>query len=381
MTQATCHICNKTGEAPKLAGTPKGTRLSHAKCPWNPSEFAAPYTEMTYQHISKFGKPNQVLSSLIRPCLVPSAGHELLVNDYAGIEARGVAWCAGEEELLTQFAVGADIYCNMATRIFNRQITKKDKDERNVGKVTILGCGYGMGGPKFAATCVKANVDLAAVGLKAAQVIEVYRDTYPLIAGRVVDRSADGRAYRRGGLWKGYQNAVWNAVEKGEPGDVGKCHIWNDKGHLIITLPSGRELVYRKAAIEEKVPNYCKTLGLPEIPKPTVTYANPKGFRGDLYGGKITENIVQAICRDLMAEALVRLEDAGLRPVGHVHDEVICEVPTGRSEEHLAAVQACMVHTPKWARGFPIKVEGFCAPRYVKEPWTTWVQQERTNAE
>src|SRR5262249_28271267 len=109
-------------------------------------------------------------------------------------------------------------------------------------------------------------------------------------------------------------------------------------------------------------------LGLPARAKPTVVYYGPKG-EACLYGGKITENVVQAICRDLLADALLRLEAAGLPVVLHVHDEAVCEGPAARGEEALRRMAASMSTAPAWVEGFPVKVEGFACERYVKAPF------------
>lgn len=299
------------------------------------------------------------LNTLLRPVFV-GVGGPLLIVDYGAIEARGVAWCAGDESLLAAFSdPGADLYCEMASSIYGRIITKADKVERQIGKVTVLGAGYSMGAPKFALYCKNSRIDLAAAGTSAEACIEAYRDKYPAIAGRKVGK------YRRGGLWKDVQAAAFGAVQNpaAYPQKAGNCGFSHLSGNLCITLPSGRVMTYRGARVVDRVPPYCKLLGLPEIAKPTLIYSNPRGYEGTLYGGLITENIVQAICRDLLATALVRLEREGFKTVLHIHDEIICE---GGDLEAMAQI---MSEAPSWAPGFPVLVEGFTCPRYSKTPF------------
>jgi DNA polymerase len=322
---------------------------------------------------------DDVLSTITRPTFRAAAGNTLAICDYAAIEGRGVAWVAGEQALLNIFASGGDVYCAMASLIYGRPITKKDKDERQVGKVTVLGCGYSMSAPKFAAYCKANRLDLSAAGTTPEACVEAYRSAYPAIAGWPQGK------WRRGGVWQQYQAACRKVIERpGTEVAAGRCRFYVEAGHLRIVLPSGRPLVYRDAQIVMKPPAYAALLGLPADPKPTIEYSHHHGYRADLYGGLITENIVQAICRDLLAHALVecerqRLIDAlGLPVVLHVHDEVVCEVPEHDAERAIRALATVMSTPPAWASGFPIAVEGFTCPHYTKAAWGgSWVCEAR----
>lgn len=301
------------------------------------------------------GEPlDDALSTLLRPVFVASPGKRFLIVDYASIEARGIAWIAGQEDLLDKFRSGADIYCDMAGAVFGRKITKADKDERQIGKVIVLGCGYGMSARKFASYCTSQGIDLAKVGTSADACVKAYRDKNPSIVN----------------VWRSIGAAVMEAVKTGRTTQAGRCTFSMDGGHLITELPSCRRIVYRCASIEPRVPGYCKLMGLPEEPRPTVCYTHPKGYEGQLYGGLIAENMVQAICRDFLAGSLVNLERAGLPVVLHVHDEIVCEVPADGVGGSLETMARIMRTPPPWAEGFPLAVEGFDAPRYVKAPWS-----------
>jgi DNA polymerase len=303
------------------------------------------------------------LSALVRPCLRAGPGQRLLIADYASIEARGAAWCASEEHLLNRFRQGDDVYCDLASRLFGRRINPTDGLERGVGKQAILGCGYGMGADTFGRRCAEQGIDLAAAGTSAEEVVEGYRDAYPAIAGvRVAD---GGHSWRSGGLWKDVEAAAREAIQTGGPRLAGRCCFERDGATLVILLPSGRRLSYRNARIEEHVPAYCDSLGLAPFARPTIVYDDPRRCE-HTYGGKLVENIVQAICRDLLAASLLECERQGLPVVLHVHDEIVVEVPAQEAEGTLRRFAVIMSTPPTWAVGFPVEVTAFAAERYLK---------------
>ena len=159
---------------------------------------------------------------------------------------------------------------------------------------------------------------------------------------------------------------------------AGRCAFTRAGEDLVATLPSGRELYYRRCRVESRVPGYAGRLGLPPRPRPTLVYDGPRG-ESVLFGGKITENLVQAICRDLLCCVLLRCERAGLPVVFHVHDEVVLEVPRPRAEESLHRLVEIMVSPPRWAAGFPVVAEGFASPRYTKGAFRGWPQLEQSS--
>lgn len=306
------------------------------------------------------------VSALIRPCFRAAPKKVLVIADFASIEARGVAWCANESTLLELFAQGGDAYCDLAAKIFGRPVTKAMKGERGVGKEAVLGCGYGMGPVRFAKTCQSRGIDLGAASITAEAVVESYRDAYPAIAGVAV--GCGGQAWRTGGLWQEIEATARDAIDRGVLCSAGRCEFFREDNVLVIRLPSGRRLYYRNARIEERVPAYCSTLGLPPTTKPTIVYDEPDERGVSTYGGKLTENIVQAICRDLLVAGMLECERQGLPVVMHVHDEVVVEVPGDRAEQSLRQFVAGMSRPPAWAAGFPIEVEGFASERYGKTP-------------
>jgi DNA polymerase len=326
--------------------------------------------KLTIASIKELGlSVSNAIGGLTRGCLASSSGELFWLADYAGVEARGVAWLADEQRLLDKFNRDEDVYLDLATTLFGRPCTKAAEKERGVGKIGILGCGYGMSATKLALNCALDGIDLGAAGTTAEEVVEAYRNSYPAIAGYPADIIPDtGHVIRRDGLWQRLNEAAMLTVQTGRDRVAGKCIFRMRGGDLVVQLPSGRELVYRLARVEDRVPGYCALLGLPAKPKPTLVYTS---VRGDsmMYGGKWAENLTQAVCRDLLATAVLMAELAGLNPILHVHDELICEVPSETAEDDLRRLVALMSTPPPWAEGFPLKVEGFTTPRYGKSPW------------
>jgi DNA polymerase len=319
------------------------------------------------------------IGGLTRGCLLPAAGHAFLVADYAAVEARGVAWLADESRLLDQFNADADVYLDLASTLFGRPCTKADDRERGVGKIGILGCGYGMSAARMALNCALDGIDLEAAGTTAEAVVEAYRTTYPAIAGYPAGVIADtGQVVRRGGLWQRLSEAGMSAVQTGRVEVAGRCVLRMRGADLVVELPSGREVVYRTARVEDRVPGYCALLGLPARPKATLVYTSTRGDT-TMYGGKWAENLTQAVCRDLLATTVLLAEEAGLNPVLHVHDEIVCETPTATAEDDLRRLVALMSRPPPWADGFPVKVDGFTTPRYGKAPWKGALVVEAVN--
>ena len=188
--------------------------------------------------------------------------------------------------------------------------------------------------------------------------MERYRDAYPAIAGTPV--SGRGTSWRQGGLWKEVEAAARQAVETGMPQAAGRCRFARDSDALVITLPSGRRLHYRNARVEPRVPPYCQALGLEPKEKPTLVYDGPKHVGITTYGGKLVENVVQALCRDLLVAAMLACEQAGLTVVQHVHDELVVEVAGRPGRGIAAAVGGDHVHAAGLGRGVPGRGGGVC---------------------
>jgi DNA polymerase len=254
---------------------------------------------------------------------------------------------AGDEALLADLS--GDVYLSMARRLFNDATITKADPRRQIGKIVVLGAGYGLSWRKLEMFCKSQRVDLAASGISAEEAIKGFRTSYPAIPR----------------LWYLFDHRAKLAITDGYFSTIGRCDISYVGGTLIIRLPSGRALNYRQARMELEVPAYAKFLGLDIPARPTIIYEGPRG-RKTLYGGKIVENVDQAICSDLLRDALCRCEASGLRPVAHVHDEVINEVSTDRADKALEQTLSIMTSGPEWAVGFPLKAEGHVCQRYSK---------------
>lgn len=296
--------------------------------------------------------PATTLNALVRPVFRATPGKKLGIIDFASIEARGIAWIADQDDLLEVFTNHGDVYLDMATSLFGRDVTVDDVKERQVGKLVILGCGYGMGSVKFEATCRKERVDLKAVDLDGKTCVNAYRRRYSMIPK----------------VWKSLELAALTALRTKKTQEAGRCRFSFDGEALVITLPSGRPVYYRNARVEQVVPAWAKLTDRKVSVQDAILYEHPHGYPKTLYGGLIAENVVQAICRDIMVESLSRLDAAGYDTRVHVHDEIVYE-GTGSREE---LQQACELMTivPKWAEGFPISVEGFTNDRYTKKPFS-----------
>lgn len=277
---------------------------------------------------------------LLRACIIAAPGHLLVARDYAGIEARVLAWAACDVEALDVFIAGKlDPYKVMAAVIFGCAYADVDKIQRTVGKIAELALGYQQGPDTFAETARKVGgVDLAAIGVNPKVVVEAWRTKHAPIVR----------------LWYAAQRAFQRAAE----GGVGHAGVWrylpSDTGDVACELPSGRLIVYNEVELHQDARGRVSATAL--------------GTRGreHIYGGLLVENATQATCRDLFADALVRSERAGLRPVMHVHDEIVCEVLRGAAREAAVELERIMLSPPMWAAGIPIKAAGFESERYRK---------------
>jgi DNA polymerase len=187
-------------------------------------------------------------------------------------------------------------------------------------------------------------------------------DRYPAIAGRKVSEGS----WREGGLWNDLEAAARRTIRTGRPTSAGKCNFFKDGTMLEIQIPSGRGIYYQNARIERVASRYADDS--PDKMKPGIVFDSPKFRRTPTYGGKLTENVVSGMCRDLLVEAMLECERQSLPVVLHVHDEVVIEVEASEGEEALRRLLTIMSTPPSWAAGFPIEVEGFLSDRYFKGP-------------
>lgn len=288
-----------------------------------------------------YGNTPDILSQLIRTMLIPKDGYEFIVADFSAIEARVLAWLAGEQWRLDAFKEGKDIYCASASQMFGVPVVKHgiNGDLRQKGKVAELACGYGGGA---GALISMGALDMGLKEDELPDIISSWRDANPEIVK----------------FWYAVEKAAIETVKDHADRTVGRIGFQFSANTLWIVLPSRRRLAYIKPKLQ---PNRFGRMAL--------TFeglgANNKWTRGETYSGKLTENITQATARDLLAEAMKRIENAGLDIVGHVHDEVILEVPKGS----ITVDEVCDIMNvkPQWADGLCLALAGYCGPYYFKD--------------
>lgn len=290
-----------------------------------------------------------VLASLVRACIVAPRGGSLLVADYAAIEPRALAWFVGDTEKLRVLREGGDLYRSMAARLFGVEPSEVTKAQRNAGKPPVLGCGYQMGEERFRTYAEGLGLDWSTMPISPREVVEMWRDDNPLVAGL---REEVGP--RRGGLWRDLEAAAARAC-LGETVEVA-CTTWFRRGRdVVCRLPSGRDLVYHRAQLRETTTSWGAL-------RTAMSYWHSgKKLEVPTYGGLLAENVIQAIARDVLVDALLRLDAAGLRVVLHVHDEIVVEE---ENTERFDEMKALMRSAPTWAAGLPLDVEGYVSARY-----------------
>lgn len=292
-----------------------------------------------------FGEPMEVFSSILRNMIISSENRDLFVSDYAGIETRLLFWMAGHLKGIEAFKQKRDLYKEMACVIYNTSLGSIKKLMRQVGKQTILGCGFAMGPIKFIATCAKYRIKVDEKTAKKA--VKAYRTTHKQVPQ----------------MWKNIEKAAISAVLNPRKRYKANKTIWFiQKEFLYCELPSGRLLAYYGPEIK-----YVKTPWGEKAPKLYhwgVDGITRKWNFSGTYGGKLTENVVQATARDVTSEAILRIEKAGYDVLFHVHDEIIGEADKGKKT--IEEFNALMEQIPEWAQGAPIDVEGWKGKRYKK---------------
>lgn len=313
---------------------------------------------------------DDVCSALIRPLFIPSEGTVFAITDFAQIEARLVAWVAGEGKLLKAFREGRDPYREFASVMFGVPLEEVNDTQRQVAKSGLLGAGFGIGPDKMRVYAAGMGVDLVKAGVTAEELVETYRNTYTKICGFRPNPTA---RFRVDGIWQKLDSGVKQVVETGSPATIGMCDWFIERQDLCCRLPSGRVVYYPSARIEDVVPPYVYTLNLPAIPKSTVVYTSPHGPKS-LYGGLLFENIIQAMARDILCEAMCLILSKDIPIVLDVHDEVVSEAPKGEAERILRTQVEIMSTPPAWAPDLPLACEGFLAPRFLKKPPKGWLK-------
>ncbi|MBA5724410.1 DNA polymerase, partial [Candidatus Liberibacter sp.] len=318
-------------------------------------------------------------SDSIRSCIVAPKGKKLVVADLSGIEARVLAWCAGEQWKVDAFKSGEDIYVTTYARTFNLPPRAVTNDQRDIGKVMELALGYQGGAGVFLKMASNRGLNLndfanavreiapldtweeaesfclwmqsehpefaiedLTIGTACELVKKAWRNKHPFVQS----------------LWKDCDDAFEYTLNIGnrisvrrKAPDAPTLQMRKVAGNIYLTLPTGRDLVYRDVGVGK-----------------TYLSVDVRGIgsrRDTTYGGKLTENIVQAISRDILCEGMKNATEAGYPIVLTVHDEIVCEVPDS-DEFSSDTLCALMTKNPSWATGLPLNAKGFEAKRYRK---------------
>lgn len=366
---------------------------------------------------------SKLTASTVRGCIVPTPGHKLVVADYSNVEGRGLAWLAGEEGALATFRAGTDIYKVLASTMFKVSYDDVTKDQRQIAKAAVLGLGYGGGVNAFLTFAKNLGLDLhkladdmdgsfpdhiwaaARKGFEYARIQEKNkrgfagkkpeRPSYDLPKKVWLTCDSIKRMYREANpaiarFWRELDDGVMLAVKNpgkvywaGAPvranGDkaikITRTFTRDDEGKKVpgwwlkLELPSGRVLSYPGVGISVE-----KVVDEDDAERPE--YRERVRYMGQnqttrqwqkiyTYGGKLAENVTQALCRDMLAFALVGVERAGWPIVLHVHDEIVTDVPN-EPQYSAAELERLMCVLPDWAEGFPLTAAGQELMRYAK---------------
>ena len=277
----------------------------------------------------KLNLQNLPRGSALKKAILAPAGYMMIDSDSSQIEARTLAWLAGQDDLVEAFDRGEDVYKIMASAIYGKPVEEISKDERFVGKTTILGAGYGMGAAKFQAQL--KNFGVVVELDEAKRIIDTYRATYPKITA----------------LWKAAGVAL-EAILRGQYTELGRDGILKIEGKDGIRLPNGLYIRY---------PNLRQHQD--EDGKTEIVYDTKKGratIPNRIYGGKVIENVCQALARIIIGDQML-LVAKKYRVVMTVHDAIACIVPTDEVERAQEFVELCMRIRPKWGPELPLNCE------------------------
>jgi DNA polymerase I-like protein with 3'-5' exonuclease and polymerase domains len=277
----------------------------------------------------KLNLQNLPRNSPLKRAIIAPTGYMMIDSDSSQIEARTLAWLAEQNDLVEAFDRGEDVYKIMASAIYGKDIEDITKDERFVGKTTILGCGYGMGAAKFQAQLKNFNVEITLDEAK--RIIDTYRTTYP----KIVE------------LWKEAASAL-KAVLQNQQTTLGRGGVLKIEGKDGVLLPNGLYLRYPNLRLHES-----------EEGKAELVYDTKKGkavIPNRIYGGKVIENVCQALARIIIGEQMLMVAKK-YRVVMTVHDAIACIVPTAEVETAKEYVEMCMRIRPSWGVELPLNCE------------------------
>ena len=284
----------------------------------------------------KLNLQNLQRNSPLKKCILAPDGYTMIDSDSSQIEARTLAWLAEQNDLVEAFDRGEDVYKIMASAIYGKDVSEITKDERFVGKTTILGCGYGMGASKFQLQLKNFGVQIELEEAK--RIIDTYRATYPKITE----------------LWKSAAASL-KAILQNQQTTLGRGGILKIQGNSGVLLPNGLYLRYPNLRLVEN-----------EEGKTELVYDTKKGkavIPTRIYGGKVIENVCQALARIIIGDQMLMVAKK-YRVVMTVHDAIACIVPTEQVETATEYVEMCMRTRPDWGMELPLNCEAGYGPSY-----------------
>lgn len=299
-----------------------------------------------------YGDTSDILSQLVRTAFIAPKGTLLAVADFSAIEARVISWLANEEWRMNVFYGDGKIYEATGAKMFGVPISAitKGSELRQKSKISELSLGYEgalgalkrMGGEQMGLS----DPEMMAL-------VRKWRDANPAIVH----------------LWHTLDNASKESVRYHRPVTCTDRNLVfeTDDNSMTILLPSGRKLFYNNPCIKEKALNKKSTNTIKSIFYKGLNQETKQWTLIDTYGGKLTENCVQAIARDLLGNAMINVIDAGYIIVAHIHDEILVEVPADNAREHYDKIVELMSRAPAWAKDLPLKADGYITPFYLKD--------------
>lgn len=294
-----------------------------------------------------YANATQVLSELIRTAFIAKPGCTFHVCDFSAIEARVIAWIAGETWVLDAFRAGHDIYCETASKMFGVPVEKhgQNAELRAKGKVAVLGLGYGGGA---AALEAMGGKKMGLTESEEKDIVAKWRSSNPNIVK----------------LWQTVEKAALTAIKTGKSVTIQQGMVVDYRwSTLLITLPSGRTICYPRAEVGIETNDGWR--GDHEIIEyEGLNQTTKKWGKVRTYGGKLTENIVQATARDILGMVLLRAEKRGLNVVFHIHDEIIVEAT---EDQTLQMVESLFSEPIPWCKDLPLKGAGYTTPYYLKD--------------
>lgn len=297
-----------------------------------------------------YGPVLDAMSDCLRGLITASPNHELIAMDFSAIEARVLAWLAGEDRVIEIFSTHGKIYEHAAAGIYGVQMEDVNKEQRQIGKVAVLALGYGGGVGAFQSMARAYGVKVK--DEQAEDIKKAWRKAHPNIVK----------------YWYDLERASINATLYGDihkAGYRGREIAFKKKGSFLwCRLPSGRVICYPYPVVKQAKTAWGEMKEALHFM--TVNGTTKKWEETSTYGGSLAENVTQAVSACLLREALPRLEKEGFHVVFHAHDEVVVEVENNADEGVIRKVEEILIEQPKWAKGLPLSAEGWKSNRYRK---------------